>query len=274
MTDLTDLLERTAAHTPVGPPPLDALRAGATRRRRRRTAGITGAAAVAVAAVVGGTTLLTSPERTAPVTSPAPAVPTRLVGQGHAAIAVPQSWGTNQSMCGTPRRDTVLIADPTELQYCMAFPVAGVDSVRVATTPRTQFRADETLTIDGVRAERQRTTCSQDNYRHVLTCSATVWIPSLQVWFEAQSSTSAAEVDRILSRIVIVPDRVGVPSYSSMAMPLSGAKYAAVLRGLGLKVSYRSMANPNYPRGSVLGVSPAVGTMVANASTVTVTVVK
>jgi hypothetical protein len=198
----------------------------------------------------------------------------RLVGQGHAAIAVPQSWGTNQSMCGTPRRDTVLIADPSEVQFCLAFPVAGVDSVRVDTTLRTGFRADETLTIDGVQAQRQRTTCGDDNYRHVMVCSATVWMPSLQVWFEAQSSTSAAEVDRILSRIVIVSDRVGVPIYSSDAMPDSGAEYAAVLQRLGLKVSFRSVKNLNYPRGSVLGVTPAVGTMVANGTTVTVTVAK
>ena len=111
---LTDLLERTAEQTPVGPPPLDSLYAGAARRRHRRTAGLVAATVVAVAAVIGASTLVIFRGPTASVTSSTPVPPAmRLVGFGHGAIAVPASWPTNKSHCGTPVQDTVLIDDPS-----------------------------------------------------------------------------------------------------------------------------------------------------------------
>lgn len=278
MTDskLTDLLERTAARTPVGPPPLDTLYAGAARRRRRRTGLV--AAAVAVAAVIGGSTVLTSRGPTGPLTSPTPApVPpaTRLVGFGHAAIAVPADWPTNRSQCGTPQQDTVQIDDPSAARFCMSRRPSGVDSVELSGTPTIGFRADETLVIDGMQAQRQRTSCL-DGWQEARVCSGAVGIPALKVWFRAESSTGAAEVDRMLARVEITPGRSGVPSYRSLARTVQGtlaADYAVVLRRAGLKVQYRTEKSPSYPHGLILGVSPAPGTMLAPGSTVTVTVV-
>ena len=153
MTDLTDLLARTADQTPVGPPPLDALHAGAARRRRRRTAGLSATAAVAVGAVIGGTTLLTSHDQTAPVTSPTPtpiSPATRLVGFGHAAIAIPSAWPTNKSSCGTPYQDTVQIDDPSALHLCLSNRPKGVESVQLTGVPPSlDYHADETILIDG-----------------------------------------------------------------------------------------------------------------------------
>ncbi|TDO68164.1 PASTA domain-containing protein [Kribbella sp. VKM Ac-2571] len=283
MTDLTELLARTADQTPVGPPPLDALHAGATRRRRRRTAGLTGTAVVAVAAVIGGTTLLTSRDQTAPVTTPTPtpsAPATRLVGFGHAAIAVPADWPTNKSSCGTPHQDTLLLDDPSEMLLCMAYRPPGVESVAVYYgRPRVDFHPDETLEIDGVRAERQRTSCSPSNYpkANVTMCVSTVRIPSLDVWFRAESSTSAGEVDRMLSWIHIVPNRTGVPSYWSAAVAPQGAvwkNYAPRLAAAGLKAEFKRVKSPSYPSGTILGVSPAPGAMLPVGSTVTVTVAR
>jgi hypothetical protein len=270
---LTDLLERTAEQTPVGPPPLDALYAGAARRRHRRTAGLV-AAAVAVAAVIGGSTLLASRGPTAPVTSPA-SPEMRLVGFGHAAIAVPADWPTNKSQCGTPQQDTVQIDDPSAARLCLHPRPADVDSVDLSGTPRRDFHVDETFTIDGVRAVRQRTTCVPDAAR-VQVCSGVVGIPSAGVWFRAESSTDAAEVERILERITIVRDRTGVPSYLSQPRPgaaLTGADFGRVLEQVGLKPAFRTVHSPNYPAGTVLDVSPGAGTMLAPGSTVTVTVV-
>ncbi|TCC20340.1 PASTA domain-containing protein [Kribbella speibonae] len=286
MTDLTDLLARTADQTPVGPPPLDALHAGATRRRRRRTAGLTATAAVAVAAVIGGTTLLTSHEPTTPVTSrtPTPTTPvapaTRLIGFGHAAIAVPANWPTNKSRCGTPQQDTVLLHDPTAVLFCLAFRPAGVESVGLYYgRPRGDFHADETFEIDGVRAERQRTTCVMSKYPKANTpnCGGIVSIPSLKLWFQADSSTSAEEVERMLGQIRIVPDQSGVPSYWMGVGPPTGplvADYLPLLTAAGLKAQYKRVQSPNAPAGTILGVSPAVGTMLPVGSSVTVTVVK
>ncbi|RZU19394.1 PASTA domain-containing protein [Kribbella rubisoli] len=280
---LTDLLERTAEQTPVGPPPLDTLYAGAARRRHRRTAGVVAAAAVAVGSVIGASTLLTSRTPTAPVTSPTPVPPAmRLVGFGHAAIAIPADWPTNRSQCGTPMQDTVQIDDPSARLYCMAFRPAGVESVGLYYgSPRAEFRADETFEIGGVRAERQRTTCSTSNYpkanRNTTTCGGTVSIPSLKVWFRAESSTSAADVDRMLSRIQIVPGRSGVLSPWTVTGPPTGplvGNYTPLLAAAGLKAQYKRVKSPSYPTGTIISISPAAGTMLPVGSTVTVTIAR
>jgi PASTA domain len=278
-TKLTDLLEHTADQTPVGPPPLAALRAGAVRRRRRRTAGLAAVAVVAVGAVIVGSNLLTPPTRTGPVTSPTPAPPPpamRLVGFGHAVIAIPADWPTNKSSCGTPQQDTVQIDDPTAANLCMINRPVGVDSVQLTGAPPSlDYHADETIVIDGVQAQRQRTSCL-DGWQEARVCSGAVSIPALKVWFRTESSTGAAEVDRMLARVQITPERSGVPSYRSLARTVQGtlaADYAVVLRQDGLKARYRTERSPSYPRGLILGVSPAPGTMLASGSTVTVTVV-
>jgi len=238
-------------------------------------------AAVAVAAVVGGSTLLTWRGPTTAVTSPTPApAAMRMVGFGHAAIAVPADWPTNKSQCGTPKQDTVQIDDPSAMLFCAAFRPAGVESVELYYgSPWADFRADETFQIDGVRAERQRTTCSGTNYPEAKAdttiCDGTVSIPSLKVWFRAESSTSAAEVDRMLARIAVVADRTGVPSYEALRVDLHGpteTTYAAVLRQVGLKSRLLTVRSPNYPAGQVLKVSPAPGTMLKPGAIVTVTV--
>jgi PASTA domain len=279
-TKLTDLLEHTADQTPVGPPPLDALRAGAVRRRRRRTAGLAAVAVVAVGAVIVGSNLLTPPTRTGPVTSPTPAPPPpamRLVGFGHAVIAIPADWPTNKSSCGTPQQDTVQIDDPAAANLCMINRPVGVDSVQLTGAPPSlDYHADETIVIDGVQAQRQRTSCL-DGWQGTRVCMGAVGIPSLKVWFYAESSTSAEEVDRILDRIQILRDRSGVPSYSSLGGPPTGPlarNYAPLLAAAGLTVQYKQVKSPSYPHGTILGVSPAVGTMLSVGSTVTVTVAR
>ncbi|HET7355534.1 MAG TPA: META domain-containing protein [Nocardioidaceae bacterium] len=79
--NLTDLLERAADRTLVGPPPLDDMLARARHVRRRRTVLVAAAASAAVVAVTVGTALLpgtgTTPQRAAAPAdtsvSPAPA---------------------------------------------------------------------------------------------------------------------------------------------------------------------------------------------------------
>jgi hypothetical protein len=233
---------------------------------------VTAVAAVAVAAVIAGTALL-SPQRPSASTPVPPA--TRLVGFGHAAIAIPADWPTNKSQCGTPQQDTVQIDDPSAAHLCMSRRPGGVDSVELSGTPTLGFHTDESLVIDGVQAQRQRTSCV-DGWQETRVCSGAVGIPALKVWFRAESSTGAAEVDRMLAWVEITPERSGVPSYRSLASTVQGtlaADYAVVLRQAGLEVQYRTQRSPSYPHGLILGVSPAPGTMLAPGSTVTVTVV-
>lgn len=274
-SELTERLERAGERINVWPPPIDAIRAGATRLRRRRTVAVSVASAAAVAAAAGGTALVAIPG-TSPDTSPG-GVPAgmRLVGLGHVAVAVPEQWGTNQLRCATPQQDTVVI-DLGSIPMCLALRPAGVESVQVASgAPPFDFHADETSEVDGVRAERQRTSCTAP-FGGVTTCSGTVFLPSLGVWFRAESSTDAGEVDRLLERILIVPDRVGVPEFHTAplqdAQGRSGQKYAGALTELGLEPQIQTRKSAGAPTGAILAVSPAPGTMLMPGQTVTITV--
>jgi hypothetical protein len=193
----------------------------------------------------------------------------RLVGYGHAAIAVPKVWGTNLSRCGVPRRDTVLIDDPSASDDCDLPRPAGVSSVELGTAPPVGFRVDETFTINGVRAERSWTACSDDG-----VCWGSVGLPSLKVWFRASSSTNAADVDQILTRITVLPDRAGVPSTRSLNDLRDGTSYADLLRDLDLKPEFQTRTSTIYEPGRVVNISPAPGTVLHPGDTVTLTVIK
>jgi hypothetical protein len=292
-SQLTELLEQAGDRTTVGPPPIDAMRAGAARRRRRRTAVISLAAAVSVVAAVGGTALLVAPDSqkvpaatnlppTSSSSSPTTGVEvgTRLVGLGHVAITVPQNWGTNQARCGTPTSDTVLV-NAWFVQLCLVPRPDGVESIELGEGEpgpafKFHFRAEELFEIDGVQAQRQRTTCTAGNPGGPPDCVGIVFLPSTGVWFRAESSTSAAEVDRILDRIVVLPSRVGVPEYAgamSKGDGSSGQKYAGKLRALGLRVETKTAKAPGYTPGELLKVAPFPGTMLPDGATVTITVV-
>ena len=49
---------------------------------------------------------------------------------------------------------------------------------------------------------------------------------------------------------------------------------ASLLAAAGLKMQYKRVKSPSYPSGTILGVSPAAGTMLPVGSTVTVTVAR
>ena len=237
-----------------------------------------------VAAFVGllaagcGTTTTGTAESRQPESSPSthsPPTSMRLVGLGHAAIAVPDDWATNAMRCGTPTRDTVVI-DVAIVPACGAPRPKGVESVEVTQgKPRFDFTADETFTVDGLRAQRQATTCGADAFGDSHVCAGVVYIPSLRVSFRAESSTSAEEVGRILRRLRIVPDRVAVPGYQTVAathQERSGDKYVNVLREAGLKAKVRTRRRPSVLAGFVLGAAPQPGTMLRPGTAVNVTV--
>ncbi|MFF0340305.1 PASTA domain-containing protein [Kribbella sp. NPDC004875] len=230
------------------------------------------AAVTTVIAVIGVTNLLSSHGGssliTTPVLVPDP-VAMRVVGFGHAAIAVPRVWGTNVSRCGIPRRDTVLIDDPSAAGDCDLPRPPDVDSVELGTAPPKGFRIDQTFSINGVEAERSWTSCGDDN-----VCWGAVGIPSLRVWFRASSSTNATEVDEILGRIEILPELIGVPSARSVTEDRNGTAYAALLHKLGLNAAFRTRTSLVYEPGRVVDVSPSPGTILNPGETVTLTVIK
>lgn len=275
--DLRELLRTTAAEgSDAVDLAEDALVARIRRRRLRTSRFVVGGVALAAAAVIAGTTWAVRPSGGHPPAATTPPVPaaTRLVGIGHAAIAVPKQWATNQLRCGTPQKDTVIIdAGPQDL--CETPYPDGVESVYLASSRRIDFQADETFQIDAVRAERQRTRCTGDSLNRATVCSGTVFIPSLGVSFRAESSTSPGEVDRILNRITIVANKVGVPEpLFSESNPAArfGEQYADRLTALGLKPNLETRKSPGYIPGNILAVSPSPGTMLAPGATVSVTI--
>src|SRR5690349_5732798 len=101
-------------------------------RAKLRDRLVTAAVVATVLAVIGVTNALATAggSGTGPLPGPDPApAAMRLVGYGHAAIAVPKVWGTNISRCGVPRRDTVLIDD------CGRPRPKGLSKVELTTTP-------------------------------------------------------------------------------------------------------------------------------------------
>jgi hypothetical protein len=106
--------------------------------------------------------------------------------------------------------------------------------------------------------------------------SGEIHLSAVSVTFTAESSTNAAEVDRILSWIRILPGRIAVPGYQRISMNEQGGGRAAYVRALkkaGLAAKIRSKKTPGVPPGLILAVSPAPGTMLRPGTAVTVTVV-
>jgi hypothetical protein len=199
---------------------------------------------------------------------------TRLVGLGHAAIAVPDDWATNAARCGTPIMDTVVI-DVAAVPGCLAPRPKGVESVEISEGEPYDFSPDEMFTVDGVRAQRQVTTCAAGGFGSARVCSGAVYIPSRRVSFRAESTSTAADVGRVLRRIHVLPDRVAVPGYQIVAsdhQEHSGEKYVEALRQVGLKAQVWAGRRSAFPAGFVLDARPAPGTMLRPGAVVQVSV--
>lgn len=289
MNDLTEMLERSAADVPVGPPPLTAMHRTACRRRSYAV-GLAAAAAVVVA--TGSVALWPSGEGAsrdpAPATSAsdsptpqprveAPPAGFRWVGMGQAVIAVPEAWGTNATRCGTPTRDTVIVDEGVVETCATAYP-AGTTSVHVR--PRNAVDAVDTWTpieVDGESALRSPDAASQTSGEGVVY-EAAVYLPDRDVVFEATSSVSAEAVTDVLDEITILDTLVAVPGFSPANydgddQSKAKERYVRALLDAGLRAEVVVRPTPRASvAGFVLGAQPAPGTVVEPGSTVTVTV--
>lgn len=305
---LTDLLERAADQIPVGPAPVEVFEAvgsgpaqlsdrttgapitleGEMGRRRGRGVAV-GIVAATIALVAGAGAVLTlgpNPVEPKPAVVPTGSAPippnSRLVGIGHAAIAVPKSWGTNEYGCGTPERDTVLI-DLAIHDACgsLGWP-EGLELVEIESgEPKFDVPTKRAIVIDGVTAQRYSTTCDAPReipgfgVRGATVCNGAVYLPTENVWFRVSSSTSGETVDELLSRIRVLPDKVAVPGYGetfAFEQERSGEVYMAALRKAGFEVATRSEPAKFGGSGYVESVDPPVGSMVTPGSLLTVAV--
>jgi hypothetical protein len=282
--DLTQLLERLADRTPVGPPPINEMRASAGRTRRRRAVWIAGAAAAAVLAVVGSSLALARflPTDNADHGVSLAPTGTRFVGRGRIAVAVPEGWGTNDRRCGTPRVDSVVVDPGLTLNCWVPWPV-GVESVYIHQSEGNARGGRIAFDVHGVRAERSATRCVDQGQgqRPIKVCSISVDFPEDEVSLEFTSATSRAKVEEMLGWIHIVHGLMPVPSdqeannagiqADATLSPVDFYRKALATRGLQAK--FVEVPGPKESEGDIAALTPDVGTMVPRGSTVKVAVV-
>lgn len=291
--NLTEVLERSAADVPVGPPPLAAMH----RTARRRTSYAVGlAAAAAVVVVTGGVALWptgdavdsrdpapAASDSPSPAPGPdaepaddAPRPGTRWVGVGQAVIAVPDDWGTNEIRCGTPTRDTVVV-DVGVVETCATAYPRGTTSVWI----RSREAIDEVDTWTPIEVDGEPALRSPDERSRGFGSryyAASVYLPERDVVFTASSSVSFEAVQDLLDGIAVLDTLVAVPGFSSENYEFDDQsrareRYVRSLQEAGLQVEVvvDERMSSGIP-GFVLSASPLPGTVVEPGSTVTVTV--
>ena len=272
---LSDRLEDRVADLPVGAPPLDAMRSAVRRRRSRLT--VLGAAAVVVL-VAGGLVIQaadTSPDPRPPVVADPPAevdeppAGHRYVGIGAAVVAVPDEWGTNETECGTPQEDTVIIDQGV---ICLAlFPrPKNVDSVDV----RPYYDGldlDDWVERD---VDGERVLWSPVSTEGGVV-TASVYVPSQQVTFVAASSSAGAEevVESLRGSVAILENHTTLPGFQLDGIVPRLERYRVELERLGLSIEVNEKSS-QLDVGTVLATDPAVGSVVTPGDTVRVTVAR
>ena len=223
--DLVDLLDRLGRDVHVTPAPLDRIFSERSRLHRRRirwtalgsiaTAALIVTASIAVAQgtdpagqtpsaqnTTGAQPSLPAPS--AEATLPVAPAGKRMVGVGHASIAVPQSWGTNQIRCGPTSATTNTVVINVSLYLSCAAglaPGASVAQVEHASElPRYPgFRPARHIAIDGRPALRTRVICTFKGLSDA-PCTGAVYIQSESASFQV-TSYQASVVVRLLNSI-------------------------------------------------------------------------
>lgn len=289
--DLDELMERLGDRTPVGPPPLGPLRDAARRSSRRRLVAAA-MATTAVIAVVGGTALAVGlggggggdgrgGDVVAPDAGFTPPPGTRLVGIGHLAVAVPEDWGTNETNCGTPTKDTVVV-DQGAICLALVRRPADVESVelRGGDVPA-EGEATDPVDVDGHAGELTPVECdaSPEGTERGEVCRAVLFVPEQRasVVLSSSSDDAADRVHTMLSWVQWTDELVAVPGFQSIDIDHqddnAGAHYRRELEAYGFVAETVTEKRPGMKPGFVLGVDPAPGTMLEPGSVVTVTVV-
>lgn len=279
---LIDRLEERAADIPVGPPPVGLMRARARRHRQGRVAIL--ASAAAVAAVAAGLAWqggggADDGART-PIASEGPRDPDtppdgyRYVGEGPVVAAVPLSWGTNRTDCGTPQQDTVVIDQGVTCLALVPRP-ADVDSLTIQPAYDGLDTADWTPTeVAGERALRSPLSRQDGVVRQAVV------VPGADVSFVAESSSAdgATVVGDLLDGITVLQQHTTVPAFQDLGYdsdPASMAdSYVDRLAALGLTAEVAEGNGRGLDAGTVLRTDPAVGSVVAPGDVVRVVVAR
>lgn len=280
---IEELLASRVGEVRVRPVPVDEMLRAARRRRSQRRTVL--AAACASVLVVGGAAALARDGGT-PVASPPTATPgaerldvpdgMRLVGSGSVGALVPEGWGMNETRCGTPLKDTVVIDDGG---VCLALVLRpdGVESLSLVRTEEAPEGPTTTRTIAGTEALVGEMGCASLSSRRGVLCRQEVHLPDAGTTFVAKSSTrptSAArkEVEAMVAGIRPLGEAVGVPDFRGIQAEEQGRSteaYADLLAQLGLAVQVVDRAEPGIRPGYLLDVSPEPGAVLEPGAVVT-----
>lgn len=274
---LMDRLEERAAEIPVGPPPIGLMRSRARRRRQGRVAVL--ASAAAVAAIAAGLTWQgsgTDDDSQTPLASEGPGDLDSLadgytyVGAGDVVAAVPQGWTRNETNCGTPTADTVII-DPGPTCLMLVPRPADVDSLTVfGGSDAGDTRGWDRVEVSGEPALRSQITDNDG------TLIQSLLVSGAHVMFVAESSSpdGADVIDGILDSVTLLRDHTTVPGFQDLAFERGPDQmvdgYVDRLTRLGLSAEVHERNANGFGSGTVLEVTPSVGSVVAPGDTIRV----
>jgi hypothetical protein len=243
------------------------------RRRSVKRWGIPVLAAAAVAVVLVAAVILL-PDGNGesrgvsdnPSTSPsAPQAPpgTRLVGMGRLAVAVPEGWSTNDEKCGSALSNTVIFV-PNRVVWCTLAhrPHASALHIVPATSPLAlpwmyaHLAASE---VDGVKIQRTPTNTGNEGSAGALVARSEGVVMYV-------TSPDRAVVDSVLDSVMVLPAGWTTVPFNADLPFLSNERLALEQAGLGVKISRRDL--PGHSSGSLLGATPAFGSVVRVGSTV------
>lgn len=214
----------------------------------------------------------------------------RWVGRGHAAVLVPSEWKTNDTRCGTPQSDTVVVDVGATCMALVPRP-SGVESITLWESPDLESKPDAAreVTVNGVEATAWDATCEpleqfvapgSRSPAPEEICTAFLWVETDSVQFVAQAAT-AERAEELLSTVRSDPRLSALPGPNAFWLREQdrdpeaddkqfGARYVRSLRGLGFEVDVvREVGDMD---GWVIGTDPEPGTMVKPGTQVTVTI--
>lgn len=284
----------------AGPPPLGEISASAGPARRRRRGAVLAAAAVVLAVVGSGVavqrTMLDDDRATdLPSGMPAPPDGTRWVGLGRVVVAVPDWWTTGETQCLAPVETTVYFdsgatadcadpADPATIREVSALAVLDATGGYGEYQTRSMQPVAE---VDG-EAVLEADAC-EEWFEGV--CRRMFAVPSEGVVFAVTIADEGdGSYEDIRDSIRILPDGLTtVPlAISSGWTPAWGADPRAadelvkVFDEAGLRVETEvaerserddvSSMSASFPAGTLLDVSPSLGSVIEEGGTVTITV--
>jgi hypothetical protein len=200
--------------------------------------------------------------------SPSPSAPqappgTRLVGMGRLAVAVPAGWSTNHEKCGTPLSNTVNF-EANGVLACAIAPRPHVSALHIvsATSPLALpwiYRHLAASELDGITIERTPTNTGNEGSAGALVARSEGVVMYV-------TSPHRAVVDSVLDSVMVLPAGWTTIPFNPDLPSLSNEELALEQAGLRVEITRRDL--PGRSSGSLLGATPAFGSVVPVGSTV------